>query len=142
MKGDNGALCGMIRVVAGLIERDGSILVCQRRRDDRFPLKWEFPGGKVEPGETLQGALTRELLEELGVQAQIGRELHRADYRYAGRTDFFTIAFFSASIGEQQEKNLVFESVAWTKPENLPSYDFLEANHELIALLANGTLHV
>ncbi len=132
----------MIRVVAALIQRDGLILVCQRRRDDRFPLKWEFPGGKVEPGETLQRALARELMEELGVRAEIGREIHRVDYRYAGRTDFFTIAFLSASIGEQQEKNLVFESLAWAKPEDLPSYDFLEANHELIALLANGTLHV
>jgi 8-oxo-dGTP diphosphatase len=132
----------MIRVVAGVIERNGSILICQRRRDDRFPFKWEFPGGKVEPGESLTGALTRELAEELGVKAEIGREIHRADYRYAGRPEYFTIAFFSASIGEQQESNRVFEKIAWATPSELPSYDFLEANGELIGMLANGALRL
>jgi mutator protein MutT len=132
----------MIRVVAGVIERNGSILICQRRSDDRFPFKWEFPGGKVEPGESLRGALARELAEELGVKAEIGREIHRADYRYAGRPEHFTIAFFSASIGEQQESNKVFEKIAWATPSELPSYDFLEANDELIGILANGALRL
>jgi 8-oxo-dGTP diphosphatase len=117
-------------------------LICQRRHDDRFPFKWEFPGGKVEPGESLTGALTRELEEELGVKAEIGREIHRADYRYAGRSEYFTIAFFSASIGEQQESNRVFEKIAWATPSELPSYDFLEANGELIGMLANGALRL
>jgi len=65
----------LIIVVAALIESNGKILVCQRRRQDTFGLMWEFPGGKTNPGETLENALARELQEELGVTAQIGREV-------------------------------------------------------------------
>ena len=62
-------------VVAALIEADGKLLVCQRRRTDSFGLMWEFPGGKLEPGETPAQALARELQEELGVEAKIGPEM-------------------------------------------------------------------
>ncbi len=66
----------MLTVVAALIQSEGKLLVCQRRRGSKFELLWEFPGGKVEPGETLEYALERELREELGVAARIGLEVH------------------------------------------------------------------
>jgi 8-oxo-dGTP diphosphatase len=72
----------MLTVVAALIESDGKLLVCQRRRGSMFELLWEFPGGKAEPGENLRSALLRELEEELGVRAKVGRELHRQVYTY------------------------------------------------------------
>ena len=69
------------RVVAGIIERDGEILICQRRRDDSHALKWEFPGGKVERGESPEEALERELREELDIQAKIGPQLACSTHR-------------------------------------------------------------
>ena len=72
-------------VVAGVIERDARILICRRRADARHhPLKWEFPGGKVEPGEEPRAALARELGEELGIRAEIGEEIESFAYQYAG----------------------------------------------------------
>ena len=59
-----------IMVVAGLIQQPGKLLICQRRRDGAFALKWEFPGGKVEAGETCEDGLRRELHEELGESAE------------------------------------------------------------------------
>ena len=65
----------MKRVVAGLIVRDGKLLVCQRTRHQTMPLKWEFPGGKIEEGEQPRAALRRELEEELGILATVGDEV-------------------------------------------------------------------
>jgi 8-oxo-dGTP diphosphatase len=65
----------MKRVVAAVIEKDGKLLVCQRTRHQTMPLKWEFPGGKIEEGEQPRDALRRELEEELGIHAQVGEEI-------------------------------------------------------------------
>jgi len=72
-----------IQVVAALIADNGRLLICQRRRDAAFPLKWEFPGGKVKPGEPPEAALRRELEEELGVQAAVGALVFEHTHRYA-----------------------------------------------------------
>src|SRR6266566_6443673 len=72
----------MKRVVAALIWQDGKILVCQRTRHQTMPLKWEFPGGKIEEGEQPRDALRRELDEELGIQATIGDEVARIKHEY------------------------------------------------------------
>src|SRR5580765_1239531 len=71
-------------VVAAIIERDGKVLICQRKAGQRHAGKWEFPGGKVEPGEEFSSALARELAEELGIAAEIGEEITRYEYAYAG----------------------------------------------------------
>ncbi len=89
---------GMIRVVAAVVERGGRLLICQRRRGGAFALKWEFPGGKMRAGETPWEALTRELREELGVAASIGRELYRVRHSYAEVRDPLQISFFAASM--------------------------------------------
>src|SRR5438309_8681249 len=70
------------QVVAGLIWQDGKILVCQRTRHQTMPLKWEFPGGKIEEGEQPRDALRRELDEELGIAAVIGNEVARIRHEY------------------------------------------------------------
>lgn len=129
----------VIRVVAAVISRDGEILICQRRHDDSFPLRWEFPGGKIEPGEEQRAALLRELREELGVEATIGAEIHRITHEYENKPPFH-ISFFRAEVGEQELKNLVFEKILWAKAADLPKYPFLGANRELVALLASGTI--
>lgn len=130
----------MIRVVAALIESDGRLLVCQRRKIDTFPLKWEFPGGKIKPGESPVEALARELKEELGADATIGSELYRTRHRYAEHSDEIELYFFPATLGGAAVSNLAFEQIQWTEPAALPSFDFLPADRELIDLLATGAL--
>src|SRR5262249_19173679 len=91
---------GEFTVAAALIVRNSKLLVCQRRRDDSHALEWEFPGGKVEPGESPEQALVRELREELGIDATIGKELFRARHRYPGSKVDLQLIFFQASIDD------------------------------------------
>lgn len=130
----------MINVVAAVIEVESRILVCQRRHDDRFPLLWEFPGGKVEPGETPQQALARELEEELGVQAEIGREIYRTCHHYPELADGIELIFFSAALGAAPLRNLAFEQIVWTARDELADFEFLPADLEFIRLLMRGEL--
>lgn len=117
----------VVLVVAAVMERDGQILICQRKNVGRHALKWEFPGGKVEPGETPEAALQRELREELGIEAVIGAEMERYDFEYASgmitRLMFYSVAEFR---GELQ--NLDFTQFLWELPANLSRYDFLEGD--------------
>src|SRR5580704_9847234 len=123
-----------LTVVAALILRDSRILVCQRRRDDSHPLQWEFPGGKVETGEIPEEALARELREELGVEATIGRELFRTRHRYREFRPELELIFFQASVEPSAMlQNLVFEGFEWADPSALPDYNFLEADEEFVA---------
>jgi 8-oxo-dGTP diphosphatase len=131
----------MRTVVAAVIERsDRRLLIGQRRRGDTSPLKWEFPGGKVEPGETPEAALARELREELGATLQkcmpIGRVLHK----YAETPEQLEILFFAAAISESELTPRPFEKVAWVLPKELGNYDFLAANAQLVANLATGRI--
>ena len=130
-----------LEVVAALILRDSRILVCQRRRDDSHPLQWEFPGGKVEPGEIPQDALARELREELGIEAVIGRELFRTRHQYREFGQALELIFFQASVDRSVPlQNLVFERFEWADPSALPNYDFLQADVEFVALLASNAI--
>ena len=102
-----------LRVVAAVIERDGKLLVCQRPAHKRHGGLWEFPGGKVEPGEDDRSALRRELSEELLVDVlDVGAELFRNDDH--GST--FTIAFIPTTIaGEPQA--IEHDAIAWASWE-------------------------
>lgn len=128
-------------VVAALILRDSKILVCQRRRDDSHALEWEFPGGKVEAGEKPQDALLRELREELGIEAKIGRELFRTRHRYREFRSELELIFFQANIDRSVSlQNLVFEGFEWAEAASLPQYNFLQADEEFVALLASNAI--
>jgi 8-oxo-dGTP diphosphatase len=127
-----------ITVVAAVVERDGRILICQRRRGDRFEFMWEFPGGKVKPGETLEEALERELHEELKVKARIGGEIHRTRHQYAGMDRELELVFFAVVMDDQPLVNCAFEQIVWADPDELLEFDFLPADRELIVRLAKG----
>jgi 8-oxo-dGTP diphosphatase len=124
-------------VSAGIIHRDGQILVGQRRRADRHPLKWEFPGGKVEAGETPQQALVRELREELRIEATVGTELARYEHEYPSGSRvhllFFAIPAFTGEV-----KGQVFEQIQWVDVHRLPSLDFLDGDFDFVRRLARG----
>lgn len=127
-----------LTVVAALILRDSKILVCQRRRDDSHALQWEFPGGKVEPGEIPEQALARELREELAVEALIGKELFRTRHSYRESLTQLELIFFQARVERTASlQNLVFEQFEWANPSELLKYDFLEADKEFVARLAS-----
>ncbi len=130
----------MITVVAALIQSDGKLLVCQRKRGTSFAMMWEFPGGKVKPGETLEQALVRELEEELGAKATIGSEVYRTQHRYAELGEPIELVFFQANVDPQKVRNLVFERILWCDPSSLPDLNFLPADKELIEKLASGAL--
>jgi 8-oxo-dGTP diphosphatase len=126
-------------VVAAVIESHGRILACQRRKNDAFGLKWEFPGGKVQSGEQPAQALARELKEELGVEAAISEELYRTRHRYKEMSREIELIFFAARANEKEMHNLAFEDLRWVTPENLLELDFLPADREFVAKLAART---
>jgi 8-oxo-dGTP diphosphatase len=129
----------IVEVVAAVIERAGPegslILIGQRKPRGRHGLKWEFPGGKVEPGEESREALARELREELGIEARIGDEIERYDFSYSAghvtRLIFFHVTEFTG-----EPANLDFAQIAWVPRSRLPDYDFLEGDVAFVRRLA------
>jgi 8-oxo-dGTP diphosphatase len=127
----------MKRVVAGLIVKDGKLLVCQRTRHQTMPLKWEFPGGKIEEGEQPRDALRRELDEELGIIATIGDEVSRIQHRYPNGA-MVELRFFIVPAFEREIENRIFKDIQWADPKDLGIYDFLEADLTLVKELVAG----
>ena len=125
------------RVAAALILKPGKILICQRTRHQPFPLKWEFPGGKIEQGEQPRDALRRELEEELGVHAKIGDEVLRIQHTYA-RGGTVELRFFIVEEFAGEIENRIFKDVRWVARQDLPQFDFLEADAGLVEDLARG----
>jgi 8-oxo-dGTP diphosphatase len=129
----------MKRVVAAVIFKDGKILVCQRTRHQTMPLKWEFPGGKIEEGEQPRDALRRELEEELGIDATIGQEVSRLRHEYPGggavELRFFVVHEYHGTI-----ENKIFRDVQWSPRSGLSEYDFLEADLPLVRDIADGKI--
>jgi 8-oxo-dGTP diphosphatase len=127
----------LVQVVAGVLERDGRLLICQRHARDRYALKWEFPGGKVEPGEDPRAALARELKEELAIEAAVGEELLRYEYCYPQRTPIL-LMFFRVEGYQGELRNRQFAAVEWETPARLAEYDFVEGDRQFVARLAGG----
>jgi 8-oxo-dGTP diphosphatase len=121
----------MTTVVAAVVERDERVLIAQRKRSGQHPLKWEFPGGKVEPGEALEAAVVRELEEELGIAARVDAEIMRYEYQYPGQPPILLI-FYRVAEFAGEPRNLDFEQIAWVRRGGLGDYDFLEGDEEFI----------
>jgi 8-oxo-dGTP diphosphatase len=128
------ALPRIVKVVAGVIRRNGRILICQRKRGNRHELKWEFPGGKVEERETPPSALARELREELGISARIGNEITRYEYQYLPRPPILLI-FYDVAEFPGEPENRIFEQMVWEEPARLAAYDFLEGDQRFLRML-------
>ena len=121
----------MTTVVAAVIERGGRVLVGQRKPGGQHPLKWEFPGGKVEAEEKPEAALVRELDEELGVKARIAGEITRFEFQYPGRARILLI-FYRVVEFDGEPRNLDFEQLRWVAREELPQLDFLEGDVDFV----------
>jgi 8-oxo-dGTP diphosphatase len=131
----------VITVAAAVIVRDGKILIGQRPIGEWGALKWEFPGGKLEPGEDSATALKRELREELDIDAEIEPAVEQTDFQYADtppvRLIFHPVLRFSG-----EPRNLAFAQIVWEAPERLEGYDFLEADKPFVKALAGRTVGI
>lgn len=128
----------MIQVAVGIITQEinghDTVLLCQRKHDVRYALKWEFPGGKLEKGEEATDCLRRELREELGIDATVGEPFHRQHCVYSDRGEF-DVVYYRVSGYSGEIDNRVFESIEWVRPSDLNRYDILEGNAEAIRIL-------
>jgi len=124
-------------VVAALIRENSRILICQRRPDQLHAGKWEFPGGKLEAGESPRKGLARELKEELGIRAQIGAEVERYEYCYPGGKPLLLI-FHAVEEYKGELQNRIFADIRWVELSTLPEFDFLEGDAQIVERLAAG----
>ncbi len=127
-----------MQVVAALIVQSNRLLICQRRKGGPFALKWEFPGGKVERGEGLLQALSRELREELEIEVPSASEIFRHSHCYRDSTEV-ELVFFRVDEFKGEIVNKVFHDVRWVALQELPQLDFLDGDLPLIErLVSNG----
>jgi 8-oxo-dGTP diphosphatase len=127
------------QVVAALMVRGDEILCCQRTQYQALPLKWEFPGGKIEAGEDAPQALQRELEEELGIQAEIGPKIAQLQHHYQNG-NAVELQFFIVERYEGETQNRIFREIRWVNRRELPALDFLDADRELVRKIAAGEL--
>ena len=131
----------VVQVTAGVMVRAGTVLVCQRPAGGHHPGKWEFPGGKVEAGESLEDGMRRELQEELGIEADVGAVLWRTEFEYVGR-DPFVLTFFAIPRYRGTITNRCFADMRWVAITELGALDFLEGDREFIAQLQAGRVRL
>lgn len=127
------------QVVAALIVRSDEVLCCQRTEHQALPLKWEFPGGKIESGESAEQALQRELDEELGICANVGAKIAQLTHTYvngnAVELHFFLVKEYTGDL-----QNRIFREIRWVKRRDLAALDFLDADRSLVEQIASGKL--
>jgi 8-oxo-dGTP diphosphatase len=122
-----------IEVAAAVIAADGRYLLAQRRLDQEFPLCWEFPGGKREPGEAWDACLARELREELGVGVRVGGLVDAVTHEYPNRR--VTLRFYRCEVVDGTPRPIACRDVRWVSAGDLPMYEFPAADVPLVAWL-------
>jgi 8-oxo-dGTP diphosphatase len=125
----------MTRVAVAILRRDGKVAICQRAKEGRYGLKWEFPGGKLEPGETILGCLERELNEELSIRIRDVERVESAIWHYDDG-GLFEVSYCHVRAFEGEPSNNVFEEVCWVTPGELERMDILEGNADIVKRLA------
>ena len=120
----------MLIVVAGVAQRAGRVMVCRRRAEASNGLKWEFPGGKIEPGESPEEALARELREELGIAVRVGRVMDAVFFRYPERD--VLVLFYRCRITAGEPRTIDCDAVEWARPEDVGGYDFAGADRVFV----------
>jgi len=126
-----------IEVVAAVVVRNGAVLLCQREQGPHLPLLWEFPGGKIDPGETPRQALARELREELDVDATIGEQIAEVEHHYPEKS--VRIRFFHAMISGEP-RAVIHRQLRWIERAALPDYDVQPANRTVVQMVRDGSV--
>jgi mutator protein MutT len=128
----------MIQVAAAIIRQEKRILITRRFADVHLPGLWEFPGGKVEAGESLEQALQREIFEELGVRIQVDREFFTVEHQYPTKT--VQLHFFICTISGGAPRTIEVADLRWVLPSELEQFEFPPADAALIAKLRTNYL--
>ncbi len=123
----------MLKVTAAIIRQEGKILICQRGAGGHCAFLWEFPGGKLEAGESEEECLIRECEEELGIHIAIQGVFAETTFQYPDRRIAFT--FFNANITSGELMPTVHKQVRWVAPQELPEFDFCPADTEIVQKL-------
>ena len=126
---------GVVEVAAGLVEREGCILITQRKPGSHLAGLWEFPGGKREPSESWEACLVRELQDELAITVEVGTLRYETVHRYPEKT--VHLRFFGASLIAGEPRAIDCAAVAWVRPKDLVHYAFPAADQELVARLSS-----
>jgi 8-oxo-dGTP diphosphatase len=119
-----------VTVTAGILQRNGLVLIARRKPGKHMGGKWEFPGGKIEPGESPEQALARELVEELDVRAIIGEQLCRAGWEGDGIS--LDLLVYSVESFEGVPTLREHEEIRWVAPGELRSYDLADSDREVV----------
>lgn len=127
------------QVVAAILAEGTRVLICQRRADQPFALQWEFPGGKVETGESNEAALRRELSEELGIAAEIGPRVASVRHQYKQGL-FVELHFHAVTRYAGKLQNRIFHQLRWEERAQLQAEEFLEADRGVVEQLRRGEL--
>lgn len=120
----------MTQVVAALIWKDKKFMICQRPANKTRAFEWEFVGGKVEKGETLEQALIRECLEEIGVEIKVDDVYTEVDHVYPDITIHLTL--FNARLTGEEPKMLEHNDIRFILPSEIPQYEFCPADEEIL----------
>ena len=123
----------MIEVTAAVIRKQGRVLICQRPEGKSCALLWEFPGGKIEPGETAKESLEREIREELQCTAIVGEFLTTTDYEYPFGT--ISLSTFLCELGDEEPSLTEHQDIRWVAPEDLKSLEWAPADIPAVDLL-------
>lgn len=124
-----------IDVAAALIFHNRKLLITQRRPDDHLPNLWEFPGGKVESGETFEQCLVREIREELAIEISVRELVEDLTHTYPEKT--VRLRFFNCRLLSGEAKPIHVQDLRWITRDQLPNFDFPAADAKLVQLLQN-----
>jgi 8-oxo-dGTP diphosphatase len=132
----------IVNVVGGLILKKDKVLICQRGEDDDHPLKWEFPGGKILVDENVEGALIREINEELKIDISEYKFLYDYIFEYKNLSKKVHLYFYLITKFTKDLKNVVHKQVKWIEIKELSNYDFLDGDYEIIQKIISNDIKI
>ena len=130
MEGDTG---GRLLVTAAVIVKEGRVLLARRPPEGRHPGAWEFPGGKVEPGESPEECLAREIAEEMGTKVTVGRRLASVTHDYHDLA--IELIAFECAFAGGEPRDIGCQAHAWALPDEASTYDLLPPDRELAGII-------